>query len=115
MCAPSLSFPLPFPCGLCGIIAGLLRLQKSRLAKYALPPAHAVSAVFEPPFPFWNFQTSSFEKYPNIYIQMLPVKFLRVLSRVGTVLAFSVFFGFRAFELFIRVLGRGLGFRVLIY
>ena len=32
-----------------------------------------------------------------------------MLSRVGTVLAFSVFFGLRAFELFIRVLGRAFG------
>ena len=30
-------------------------------------------------------------------------------SRVGTVLPFSVFFGFRAFALFIRVLGRVFG------
>ena len=35
--------------------------------------------------------------------------FSRLISRVGTVLAFSVFFGFRAFELFIRVLGRAFG------
>ena len=34
---------------------------------------------------------------------------VRVASRVGTVLPFSVFFGFRVFALFIRVLGRVFG------
>ena len=47
--------------------------------------------------PSWKSATSSFLSRCGI------------LSRVGTVLVFSVFFGFRVFELFIRVLGRGFG------
>ena len=61
MCAPSPFLPsLPFSLRLCGIIAGLLWLQKGRLAKYALPgsPAHAVSAALNPPFTIWYFLAS---------------------------------------------------------
>ena len=59
-CVPLPSLPSPFSLRLCGIIAGLLWLQKGRLAKYALPgsPAHAVSAALNPPFTIWYFLAS---------------------------------------------------------
>ena len=44
-----------------------------------------------------------------IHIRVNDFRLGRFVTRVGTVLPFSVFFGFRVFALFIRVLGRVFG------